>query len=1214
MYVQLPPPLAAQYGSSADNFYPPRQQYGVPPPIGQYSPALAGSTGAAYVQPPSVSNSAPAAITATAATATTPATPGAAPVPPVPAHLGAIPMIVPLPGIGLVPVLPHVAAREVAPVAKRERKALVIKEKDGSISEINSKAPQPAQPQAPVEPTIPASVPVRVPVPVPVNTSAAEVTVPTQNAPAPAVLEKVSAASGSSVSIEEPVATIAAPVARVQPVEIAAPKTEPPPLATVAAAPDQDEHFHSAKSQHSSQPAEEVLHTQVHTETHILSSKSDAFHSAKSHISTSITPEPTAEATSALPESDVDVDDEGTASSRYESHGYPSSYDNSLVSTREPTPTPSISASPSMESLSSIRVHDQRQALSRTSAAATPEPDSMEDWEKAAADLPALPAPVITSAPSVTPPQRSLRPGGGLGVQKLNIGAQNQPKGPKREYSREEIMKCRPAQQPEKPPILVTLYSGVSENGGNREKKPIVGYWVRVTASTTREYKDKSSDRGQGGQRESGAGGYRESTHRDEPSGGDRWDRGAKQGPVPTQDPRGGRGKKLPPMSRPMKEIADPVEKLSNDVRAILNKITPQTFSKLTEQLCQIPIGTNAMLDKLIELVFEKAVNEPSFANLYSDMCQALENESRHWAFLQIVHLKDTNEYSWIQDLETDNDVAGPFNSPKDAVADVMSDSPKNPVQQTIKVTVSEVIITSMGPSQVLLKIFSDSAVAPGSSQYFISCELFERERIKIADDVYETHESATKQAVKKNSFRNRLLQVCQREFINAVDRSSAYGEVEQVRQRLKETAKSLSEEERNLLESDLEDKEFKAKRRMLGNVRFIGELCKKTLISASVMHHIIKTLTCVMNENDEPIDFKDPVPEHDLEMLCKLMHTSGALLEQDAKKNKAKHGGHFEWYFEKIAALSQDKKYSSRIRFSLDEVLDLRKCSWQARRKEEGPATIDAIHAKVAQEEAAKAMGTHQGKGAYGDVRQQQQFGSPAYGSGAPRGPGGPNKPGSAPKILPRPAGQDARQIGASSPLIGKGVQGKGGYAPSPDARDKGSSSKKGGTSSPAPSQILSRTSAHSKGDQKPASVSTERAAAESAPALSSATTSGSEPLDPKLVKRIASLVSEYARMGDIGEVLLVLAAMPPSALGTVVLASITEYLATGSKAADEEKRERIVSLLKALSDQLAPASELIHTALGGCLELANLNDTIVDCPQVRQLFYTSIILSFAL
>ena len=59
----------------------------------------------------------------------------------------------------------------------------------------------------------------------------------------------------------------------------------------------------------------------------------------------------------------------------------------------------------------------------------------------------------------------------------------------------------------------------------------------------------------------------------------------------------------------PKKIILDPAELLSRTVQDILNKITPQTFSKLTGKLCDIPIDTNELLDLMIHKVFEKAIS-----------------------------------------------------------------------------------------------------------------------------------------------------------------------------------------------------------------------------------------------------------------------------------------------------------------------------------------------------------------------------------------------------------------------------------------------------------------------------------------------------------------------------------------------------------------------------------------------------------------------------
>ena len=70
-----------------------------------------------------------------------------------------------------------------------------------------------------------------------------------------------------------------------------------------------------------------------------------------------------------------------------------------------------------------------------------------------------------------------------------------------------------------------------------------------------------------------------------------------------------------------------------------------------------------------------------------------------------------------------------------------------------------------------------------------------------------------------------------------------------------------------------------------------------------------------------------------------------------------------------------QDKSLNSRIRFSLEEVLVLRMNNWQARREQEGPARLDQIHQKAAQEEAM-AMMKGQGQGHHGGGPPHQQVG----------------------------------------------------------------------------------------------------------------------------------------------------------------------------------------------------------------------------------------------
>ena len=58
--------------------------------------------------------------------------------------------------------------------------------------------------------------------------------------------------------------------------------------------------------------------------------------------------------------------------------------------------------------------------------------------------------------------------------------------------------------------------------------------------------------------------------------------------------------------------------------------------------------------------------------------------------------------------------------------------------------------------------------------------------------------------------------------------------------------------------------------------------------------------------------------------------------------------------YFDQINKIVQARRTSSRVRFMMIDVLDLRKNVWVPRREDNNPKTIDQIH-KEAQEQEKK-------------------------------------------------------------------------------------------------------------------------------------------------------------------------------------------------------------------------------------------------------------------
>jgi translation initiation factor 4G len=260
-------------------------------------------------------------------------------------------------------------------------------------------------------------------------------------------------------------------------------------------------------------------------------------------------------------------------------------------------------------------------------------------------------------------------------------------------------------------------------------------------------------------------------------------------------------------------KISDKEMAKQRQLKAILNKLTPQNFDKLFEQVKEVNIDNPGTLAGVISQIFDKALMEPTFCEMYANFCSHL--------------------------------------------------------------------------SQVL-------------------------------PDFNEDNEKIT--------FKRLLLNKCQEEFER--------GEREEA-----EADKTEEEGEVKQTQEEREEKRLKARRRMLGNIRLIGELYKKKMLTERIMHECIKKL---LGQSQSP-------DEEDIEALCKLMSTIGEMIDHPKAKE------HMDAYFDIMAALSTNQRYSSRVRFMLKDAIDLRKNKWQQRRKVEGPKKIEEVHRDAAQERQAQ-------------------------------------------------------------------------------------------------------------------------------------------------------------------------------------------------------------------------------------------------------------------
>ncbi|KNC77960.1 hypothetical protein SARC_09590 [Sphaeroforma arctica JP610] len=178
------------------------------------------------------------------------------------------------------------------------------------------------------------------------------------------------------------------------------------------------------------------------------------------------------------------------------------------------------------------------------------------------------------------------------------------------------------------------------------------------------------------------------------------------------------------------------------------------------------------------------------------------------------------------------------------------------------------------------------------------------------------------------NSFRRTLLNRCQTEF----EREQVFASQEGV------------------AAEEMDEKVVRAKLRQVGNIKFIGELFKLSILNEKVIHSCIYDLLKGKGKQKLP-------EEEDLVCLSNLMETVGKMLDVP---NAAKM---MDTYFDRIRELSEEKTLSSRVRCILMDIIDLRRMKWVPRKGDAGPKKIEDIHREAAKE-AKKIEQRHAGGG----------------------------------------------------------------------------------------------------------------------------------------------------------------------------------------------------------------------------------------------------------
>ena len=176
---------------------------------------------------------------------------------------------------------------------------------------------------------------------------------------------------------------------------------------------------------------------------------------------------------------------------------------------------------------------------------------------------------------------------------------------------------------------------------------------------------------------------------------------------------------------------------------------------------------------------------------------------------------------------------------------------------------------------------------------------------------------------------------------------------------------------EKRVKQRALEEAQRQGRMRSNGNIRFIGELYKLGMLTDRIMHQCIAKLMKDRHEDS-------------YECMCKLVSTIGEKLEVTEKKQNRDILGKM---FAELDRLSRDKAISSRIRFMLRDLIELRANRWVPTRTagQPRPMTIEEVH-----EQARQAELKQQAALAEADDRRRGERRRGGGGRDAPRAGGG--------------------------------------------------------------------------------------------------------------------------------------------------------------------------------------------------------------------------------
>jgi hypothetical protein len=458
---------------------------------------------------------------------------------------------------------------------------------------------------------------------------------------------------------------------------------------------------------------------------------------------------------------------------------------------------------------------------------------------------------------------------------------------------------------------------------------------------------------------------------------------------------------------RPQKETSSLVV-AEKKVKGILNKMTKENFARLCDQMCEIPVTSHDILTMMISNVYEKAIDEPSFGEIYGDLCVKLSLHVQSNSFVKIIEsdeeppTEDDQEpappagsstggaassyvvYRWSNDVSTsDSEIVGPFGNVDECLSMALSsETQQDPVKRNnmelelvklqikngvfVKVMKKKTTTTPLASKdateamdspedgEVTEETVPAATTTPPDEFYTVFFPVSDHvECGQQLSQIFLSERECISDSNKQNSFKRSLLNKCEDEF----NKQDIYVDWKKEKAAYEESKGNLSASEQAEKEEELDFRRIKIKKQMLGNIKFIGQLYKKNLLKERIMRFCIASLLKL-----ETKDLKSKLPqyydtgdtdmdEEDHEALCNMFATIGKTIDRQPVADFMKV------CFDKIDKLCVNQTLPMRSRFMYRDLLDLRANGWVPRRKEGKAMTLEEIRKEVEKEERLQAQ-----------------------------------------------------------------------------------------------------------------------------------------------------------------------------------------------------------------------------------------------------------------